>query len=72
VLWLELRDHGTLLERIDHGAEANAERLTHVLDELRNGRAGPGTASASAPASGPGTASAPGTASGPGTASASA
>jgi hypothetical protein len=43
---LELRDHRTILERIDHGVHANTEGLMHVLDELRNGRGGPGTAPA--------------------------
>jgi hypothetical protein len=43
---LELRDHRTILERIDHGVQANTEGLMHVLDELRNGRGGPGTAPA--------------------------
>jgi hypothetical protein len=43
---LELRDHRAILERIDHGVEANAQGLMHVLDELRNGRGGPGTAPA--------------------------
>ena len=43
---LELRDHRTILERIDHGVQANTQGLVHVLDELRNGRSGPGTAPA--------------------------
>jgi hypothetical protein len=43
---LELRDHRTILERIDHGVQANTQGLMHVLDELRNGRGGPGTAPA--------------------------
>jgi hypothetical protein len=43
---LELRDHRPILERIDHGVQANTEGLMHVLDELRNGRSGPGTAPA--------------------------
>jgi len=43
---LELRDHRTILERIDHGVQANTQGLMHVLDELRNGRDGPGTAPA--------------------------
>jgi hypothetical protein len=43
---LELRDHRTILERIDHGVQANTQGLLHVLDELRNGRGGPGTAPA--------------------------
>jgi hypothetical protein len=43
---LELREHRTILERIDHGARSNTEGLMHVLDELRNGRGGPGTAPA--------------------------
>jgi hypothetical protein len=41
---LELRDHRTILERIDHGVQSNTDSLMHVLDELRNGRGGPGTA----------------------------
>jgi hypothetical protein len=40
---LELRDHRDILGRIDHGVQANTEGLMHVLDELRNGRSGPGT-----------------------------
>jgi hypothetical protein len=43
---LELRDHRTILERIDHGVEASTKRLMHVLDEPRNWRRGPGTAPA--------------------------
>jgi hypothetical protein len=43
---LELRDHRPILERIDHGIQANTEGVMHVLDELRNGRGGPGTAPA--------------------------
>jgi hypothetical protein len=43
---LELRDHRTILERIDDGVHANTEGLLHVLDELRNGRGGPGPAPA--------------------------
>jgi hypothetical protein len=43
---LELRDHRPILERIDHGVQANTEGLMHVLDELRDGRGGPGTAPA--------------------------
>jgi hypothetical protein len=43
---LELRDHRPILERIDHGVHANTAGLMHVLDELRNGRGGPGTAPA--------------------------
>ena len=43
---LEPRDHRAILQRIDHGVQANAEGLMHVLDELRNGRGGPGTAPA--------------------------
>jgi hypothetical protein len=43
---IELRDHRTILGRIDHGVQANTEGLMHVLDELRNGRGGPGTAPA--------------------------
>jgi len=43
---LELREHRPILERIDHGVQANTEGLMHVLDELRNGRGGPGTAPA--------------------------
>jgi len=43
---VELREHRPILERIDHGVQANTEGLMHVLDELRNGRGGPGTAPA--------------------------
>ncbi len=43
---LELRDHRAILDRIDHGVQANTQGLLHVLDELRNGRSGPGTAPA--------------------------
>ena len=46
---LELRDHRPILERIDHGVQANTEGLMHMLDELRGGRGGrggPGTAPA--------------------------
>ena len=43
---LELREQRPVLERIDHGVHANTEGLLHVLDELRNGRGGPGTAPA--------------------------
>jgi hypothetical protein len=43
---LELRDHRPILERIDQGVHANTEGLLHVLDELRNGGNGPGTAPA--------------------------
>ena len=43
---LELRDHRPILKRIDQGVHANTEGLLHVLDELRNGRNGPGTAPA--------------------------
>ena len=43
---LELRDHRTVLESIDHGVETSNRGLMHVLDELRNGRGGPGTAPA--------------------------
>jgi hypothetical protein len=40
---LELREQRPILERIDHGVQANTEGLMHVLDELRGG---PGTAPA--------------------------
>jgi hypothetical protein len=43
---LELREHRPILERIDHGVQSNTEGLMHVLDELRNGGGGPGTAPA--------------------------
>ena len=43
---LELRDHRTILESIDQGIQSNIRGLLHVLDELRNGRGGPGTAPA--------------------------
>ena len=43
---LELRDHRTILESIDQGIQSNTRGLMHVLDELRSGRGGPGTAPA--------------------------
>jgi paraquat-inducible protein B len=43
---LELREQRPILEHIDDGVEANTKGLMHVLDELRNGRGGPGTAPA--------------------------
>jgi hypothetical protein len=43
---LEVREHRPILEHIDHGVQANTDGLMHVLDELRNGRGGPGTAPA--------------------------
>lgn len=43
---LELREHRPILDRIDHGVQSNTEGLLHVLDELRNGPDGPGTAPA--------------------------
>ena len=43
---IELREHRPILEHIDHGVQSNTEGLMHVLDELRNGRGGPGTAPA--------------------------
>jgi hypothetical protein len=45
----EIRDtlqHRPILDRIDHGVQSNTEGLMHGLDELRNGRGGPGTAPA--------------------------
>ncbi len=43
---IELREHRPILEHIDHGVQSNTAGLMHVLDELRNGRGGPGTAPA--------------------------
>ena len=43
---LELSDHRTILESIDQGIQSNTRGLLHVLDELRSGRGGPGTAPA--------------------------
>jgi hypothetical protein len=43
---VELREHRPILDRIDHGVQSNTEGLMHVIDELRNGRGGPGTAPA--------------------------
>ena len=43
---LELREQRPILEHIDHGVQSNIDGLMHVLDELRNGRGGPGTAPA--------------------------
>jgi hypothetical protein len=43
---LELRDHRQILDQIDHGVQSNTDGLMHVLDELRNGRGGPGAAPA--------------------------
>jgi hypothetical protein len=43
---LELREQRPILEHIDHGVQSNIDVLMHVLDELRNGRGGPGTAPA--------------------------
>ena len=43
---LELREQRPILEHIDDGVQSNAAGLMHVLDELRNGRGGPGTAPA--------------------------
>ncbi len=43
---LELREQRPILEHIDHGVQSNTDGLMHVLDELRNGRGGPGTAPA--------------------------
>ena len=43
---LELREQRPILEHIDDGVEANNKGLMHVLDELRNGRGGAGTAPA--------------------------
>ena len=43
---LELREQRPILEHIDAGVEANNKGLMHVLDALRNGRGGPGTAPA--------------------------
>ena len=43
---VELREQRPILDRIDHGVQSSNEGLMHVLDELRNGRGGPGTAPA--------------------------
>jgi hypothetical protein len=43
---LELREQRPILEHIDHGVQSNTDGLMHVLDELRTGRGGPGTAPA--------------------------
>jgi uncharacterized protein YyaL (SSP411 family) len=43
---LELREQRPILEHIDDGVQSNTNGLMHVLDELRNGRGGPGTAPA--------------------------
>lgn len=43
---LELREQRPILEHIDAGVQSNTNDLMHVLDELRNGRGGPGTAPA--------------------------
>jgi hypothetical protein len=43
---LELREQRPILEHIDHGLQSNTDGLLHVLDELRDGRGGPGTAPA--------------------------
>jgi hypothetical protein len=43
---VELREQRPILEHIDRGVQSNTEGLLHVLDELRNGRGGPGTAPA--------------------------
>jgi hypothetical protein len=43
---LEVKEHRPILERIDDGVQSNTQGLMHVLDELRNGRGGPGTAPA--------------------------
>lgn len=43
---LELREQRPILEHIDAGVQSNTNGLLHVLDELRNGRGGPGTAPA--------------------------
>ena len=43
---LELRDHRSRLDSIDRGVQSSVDGLLHVLDELRNGRGGPGPAPA--------------------------
>jgi hypothetical protein len=43
---LELRDHRTRLDSIDQGVQSSVDGLLHVLDELRGGQGGPGTAPA--------------------------
>jgi hypothetical protein len=43
---LQRQEDRLILERIEQGIHAQTQRLLHVLDELRNGRNGPGTAPA--------------------------
>ena len=43
---LELSEQRPILEHIDYGVQSNTDGLTRVLDELRNGRGGPGPAPA--------------------------
>ena len=45
-LLLQRREDRAILERIEQGIHAQTQGLLHVLDELRNGRSGPGTAGA--------------------------
>ena len=45
-LMLQRQEDRVVLERIEQGIHAQTQGLLHVLDELRNGRGGPGTAPA--------------------------
>ena len=45
-LLLQRREDRAILERVEQGIHAQTQGLLHVLDELRNGRSGPGTAGA--------------------------
>jgi hypothetical protein len=45
-LLLQRQEDRVFLERIEQGIHAQTQGLLHVLDELRNGRGGPGTAPA--------------------------
>jgi uncharacterized coiled-coil DUF342 family protein len=45
-LVLEVRDQRGVLQRIEHGIQAQTEGLLHVLDELRGRGSGPSSAEA--------------------------
>jgi hypothetical protein len=45
-LLLQREEDRKFLERIEQGIHAQTQGLLHVLDELRNGRGGPGPAAA--------------------------
>ena len=45
-LLLQRQEDRVILERIEQGIHAQTQGLLHVLDELRNGRGGSGTAPA--------------------------